>query len=185
MLDEIYTWLESYAGVSYDFDESVKEIDASNAFIDPFNWRVSIEMILSQLDDACDTIDAYRNAIPANLPNRNKMKRIITQNTLQLIVTNIHAVCTQMNIDLPSQITTMDQLKEIVEVIYELLDMLINNDLNEIIKNDLFTEHEDENDNSFMTYLGLSKQDMSQLSFNVNAIRESYYDSLDNENDMY
>ena len=59
MLDEIYTWLESYAGVSYDFDESVQEIDASNAFIDPFNWKVSIEIILSQLDDACDIIDEF------------------------------------------------------------------------------------------------------------------------------
>ena len=185
MLDEIYTWLESYAGVSYDFDEPIKEIDASNAFIDPFNWKASIEIILSQLDDACDVIDEYWRAIPENLPSRNKMKRILTQNTLQLIVTNIRAVCTQMNIDLMYEITTMDQLKETVEVISDLLDMMVNHDINEIIKQDLFTQHEEENDDSFMNYLGLSKQDMSQLSFNINAIRESYYDALNNEDDMY
>ena len=89
MFDEIYTWLESYAGVSYDFDESIKEIDASNAFIDPFNWRVSIEIILNQLDDACDIIDMYWKAIPTALPPRDKMKRLLTQNTLQMIVTNM------------------------------------------------------------------------------------------------
>jgi phosphoglycerate-specific signal transduction histidine kinase len=185
MFDEIYTWLESYAGVSYDFDESIKEIDASNAFIDPFNWRVSIEIILNQLDDACDIIDMYWKAIPTALPPRDKMKRLLTQNTLQMIVTNIRSVCTQINVDLVNEITTMDRLKETVEVISELLDILVNHDLNEIIKQDLFTQHEEENDNSFLTYLGLNKQDVSQLSFSVNAIREAYYDALNNEDDMY
>lgn len=185
MLDEIYTWLDSYAGVSYDFAESIKEIDASKAFIDPFDWRTSIELILSQLDDACDIIDLYWRAIPMDLPPRNKMKRILSQNTLQQIVTNVRSVCTQMNVDLAVEITTIDRLKETVEVISEFLDMMINHDLNEIIKQDLFTQHEDENDDSFLNYLGLTKQDMSQMSFNINAIREAYYDALNNEDDMY
>lgn len=184
MLDEVYTWLESYGGVSYDFDESIQEIDGNRAFISPFDWRVSIDLILDQLDDAIDLVDEYWRNLPATLPPRKKLKRILAETTLFNLVKNVQSVCNQLNID-PPEISTVDQLRVVVVTLCELIDLLANHELNDIIENNLFEEHEEENDNSFEEILDIHQQDITQLAFNVNAIRQAYYEGLDEDEESY
>ncbi len=183
MFDEMYTWLEEYSGTSYDFKEAIMEIDGNQPFLSPFNWRISIGLILDQLDDAMDVIDEYWKALPDTLPNRKDFKRILAEHTLRQIVNNVNGVCKQLNID-PPDIHTVDELREAVITLCELLDMLINHPIDEILKNDLYTEHEENNDDSFSEILDVQKQDMTQLSFNVNAIRQAYYEGLDEEDEV-
>lgn len=180
MLDEIYTWLESYAGTSFDFDESIAEIGQTVAVVEPFTWHAGIIIILEQLDDACNIIDTYWRAIPDGLPTKNKMKRVITQNTFSLLLANIQNVCNMLNIDVPS-ITTMDVLKNVIEALYDLLRMLKEHTIDTIIDHHMYDDHEEANDDSFSSILGIEKEDMSQLSMTVASIVDSYYDSLDDE----
>lgn len=181
-MDEIYTWLEQYAGTSYDFQDSVQSIGTETAFISPFEWRISIEEILRLLDEATDVIDEHWRELPGILPHRNELKRLLSYHTLYLIMGNVRRVCEQMNIEL-HRIQTVDQLKVTVVTIAELIDMLINNTLDDIIKKELFNLHEEENDDSFSEILDLDARDMSQLSYNVNAIRQSYFEMASDDDE--
>lgn len=180
MLNEIYTFLEEYTGTSYDFDDSVAAIRGDTAIVSPFEWRVAIETILQQLDEATDAIDEHWKLIPPDMPNRTDSKRILAQRALTLLVGNVHAVCDQLNIDTPSM-QTIDQLKYVVQTLYELIEMLGSHELDQILKENMFDEHEEENDESFSRILDVSDKDITQLSFNVNAIRQAYYEALDEE----
>lgn len=183
MFEEIYIWLESYSGTSYDFDESVSEISADDAFTQPYDWSVGIDLILRQLDEACDTIDTYWRNIPTDLPDRNTMKRMLSQLTLEKLVANIKMVCGKLNID-PVRIDSIDKLKMVVVTLSELIDMLINHDPEEIMAKGLFDQHESDNDDSFYQILSVMKEDVPQLSFNVRSIRDTYFDMQETE-DLY
>ena len=180
MFEEIYVWLESYGGTSFDFDESIQEIGETEAIVDPFTWHTGIDIILTQLDEACDIIDEYWRAIPEGMPNRKKMKRMLTENVLGLIVGNIRSICNMLNLNL-EEIKTMDQLHVVIDALYELINLLRTHTIDEIIKNGLYDQHEEENDNSFANVLNVMKEDMAQLAMNVTSIQDEYYDSLDNE----
>lgn len=183
MLDELYAWLESYSGASFDFDDAIRELDNLNVFIDPFNWKISIETMFDQLDDAIDVIDEFKRAIPTDMPNRKELKRLLTQNVLSSVVKNVRTVSAQINLTI-EEINTLDKLKQIVQTIYELITMFVNYDINDILKRDLFGVHEENNDDSYNELLGVSKEDLSQIAMNINAIRDSYYDALDSDEDM-
>lgn len=183
MLDEIYVWMESYAGVSFEFEETIAAVSGTTAIVDPYGWYSALTVTLCQLDDACDIIDMYQSAIPDNLPTRKKMKRVITENVLGLMVENIRNVCSQLNIE-PVEIKTTDILKEIIETMYELLNMLNTYSIDEIIKNNLYVTHEEENDDSFANMLNIMKEDMVQLVTNAKAIRDQYYESLDTAEEL-
>ena len=99
MLDEIYVWLDSYAGVSFDFDESMQDIGSTVPIIDPFTWHSTILIVFEHLDSACDIIDEYWKAIPDYLPSKNKMKRVLTEHTIGLVVTNVRNTCNMLNIE--------------------------------------------------------------------------------------
>lgn len=184
MNEEIFTWMEEYCGVSYDFQEAVSSIDGRTAFISPFEWRISIEMILEQLNTALDVIDDHKRAIPETMPNATELKRIFTLTTLRQLIANIVSVCAMMNID-PPEITSIDQLNIVVVTIADLITMLSNHNIDEILKQNLFEEYEEANDSAFFNVLQLHRQDMTQLSFAVNEIRQMYYESMDEEDDDF
>lgn len=183
MLDEIYVWLESYAGVSYDFNEAITELSRTNACVDPFQWKISIETILDQLDQANDVIDEYKQSIPMELPAAKRMKRILTENMLTGVLGSVRGVFTQLNLD-PPTITTVDKLRDVVQTMYELLTMLTSNDINDILKQNMYEDHEENDDDSFANVIGVMKQDVSALAMSVNAIRDSYFDALDADESM-
>lgn len=183
MLDEIYAWLESYAGVSYDFNEAITELSRTNACIDPFQWKISIETILDQLSQANDVIDEYKQSIPMELPNAKQIKRILTENMLSGVLNSIRAVFLQLNLD-PPTIKTVDQLRDVVQTMYELLIIIVSYDINDILKRNLYEEHEENDDNSFANVIGVMKQDITSLAMSVNAIRDSYFDALDADESM-
>lgn len=180
MLDEIYTWMESYAGVSFDFDETMQDVGESVAIIEPFTWHAVVIIMLSHLDDACDIIDTYWRAIPEGLPSKNRMKRMITEHAFTLLIANIRNICNLLNLDIP-EITSMEFLKKVIEALYDLLQMLTNNTIDDIISNHMYDDHEEANDDSFSSILSVMPEDMSQLAMTVTAIRDAYYDALDNE----
>ena len=184
MLDEVYTWIEEYAGTSYDFDEAIQEIDGNAAFLSPFEWRTAIDLILDQMDDALDIVDKYWRLLPDTLPNRTNLKRMITETTLRELVKNVDSVCKQLNINTPTM-TTVDDLRDIVVALCELLDILIEHDTDDIIKNKLYEEHEENNEDSFAYKLDIQKEDMTQLSFNVSSIRQAYFEGLDEDEESY
>ena len=178
MLEELYNWLESYSGTSYDFSESFKEIDGDQAFLNPADWHYGMSFILKQLQDACDIIDQFRTAIPENMQNNIVCKRALTQTVIDGIRKNIDDVCNRMMLT-HEKVVTIDQCSTMLITLYELIEMIIGTETGEIMKQ--YDQHEEDNDNSFFNLLNIERDDMTQLSLNVNAIRQSVFDAMEAE----
>lgn len=182
MDEELYTWLESFSGASYDLTSTIYSIEATLPFISPFDWRTSIDNVLEQMDEACAVIEKYGKSLPDNLPNKQEAKRQYVMTVLGMLVENVRAVCRQLNIDI-DDITTVDKLKDIVLALSELIDMFINNDIDTIKKDGLYDQHEDDNDDSFREILNVDERDLVQLSYNVSQIRSTYFMTLDDDSE--
>ena len=181
MLDELYVWLESYSGTSYDFAESFEEIQGDTAFVNPSDWRYGIEMIVSQMNDACDIIDKHKTAIPETMQNNVVCKRELTQTVINGIKRNIDEVCNRMLIS-HRRISTIDECSVMVVAIFELIDMIVDTDTSDIMA--AFDKHEEENDNSFYELLNITRDDMTQLSLNVGSIRQFVFDKMAEEDEV-
>ncbi len=181
-MDELYVWLESYGGTSYDLTSTIYSIEATLPFVSPFDWRTSIENVLDQMDEAVDIIEKYGKNLPDNLPSKQIAKRMFVMDVLSKLVENVRAVCREMGLDI-DDITTIDKLRNVVLAMSELIDMFINNTIETIQKEDLFEKHEDDNDDSFQNILDVDERDLVQLSYNVAQIRDTYFMSLDDDSD--
>lgn len=181
-MDELYVWLESYSGTSYDLVSTINSIEATLPFVSPFDWRTSIENVLDQMDEAVAVIEKYGKNLPDTLPTKQRAKRAFVMATLSSLMSNVSGVCRLLNIEI-DDVNTIDQLRKVVLTISELLDMFINNDIDTIMNEELYDKHEDDNDDSFENLLGIDKRDLSQLSYNVTQIRSAYFMSLEDDSE--
>ena len=77
------------------------------------------------------------------------------------------------------KVVTIDQCSTMLITLYELIEMIIGTETGEIMKQ--YDQHEEDNDNSFFNLLNIERDDMTQLSLNVNAIRQSVFDAMEAE----
>lgn len=179
-MDDLYVWLEAYGGTSYDLTSTINAIDSSLPFVSPFEWKTSIENVLDQKDDAISVIEKYGRSLPDNLPSKQIAKREYEQDVLFKLATVVNVAAAEMGLTL-DDITSADQLQNVVLTMTELIDMLIHNDEESFQK--AFDDHEDANDDSFEETLGVDARDLVQLSRNVQQIRNIYYMTLDDNPD--
>ena len=91
---------------------------------------------------------------------------------------NIDDVCNRMMLT-HEKVVTIDQCSTMLITLYELIEMIIGTETGEIMKQ--YDQHEEDNDNSFFNLLNIERDDMTQLSLNVNAIRQSVFDAMEAE----
>lgn len=179
MSDEMLIWLEQLSGCMYDFNFTVANIDEMIPFISPTEWRVSLEQVLDSMDDACEIVDQNWKSLPDYLPGRVEFKRLIVQSALEPVINNVHRVYDHLNIE-EIPISTIDQLRVVIVTMSELLELILD-----VVQTpdasiqQMYVQHEDENDDSFQNVLNINVRDMIQLSFNVNSLRQTYYLTLD------
>lgn len=182
MWQEIFNFLERYSGVSYDFSEDFSKISGNVLFIEPYQWKVTVNSILKQLEEALDCVEEYGDNLSDEMPSKKDLKKIIASYVLGELIKNINHIKRILNID-DIDISDFDDLQHQIELLFDLVDILVNNSLDEILKNNMFEEYEDDDDGGgFVEVLGLHKNDMPNLSFTVLSIREDYFESL-NEDD--
>ena len=115
------------------------------------------------------------------MPSKIDLKKIVASYVLGELIKNINNVKKNLNIDI-TDISSYDDLENQIAIIGDLLEILISNSLDDILKHDLFDKYEeDEDGGGFADVLGISKSDMPNLSFIVSSIREDYFASLDEE----
>lgn len=181
MWPDIYNFLERYSGVSYDFAEEFERISGYVAFIEPYQWHSGIINILKELQEAIDTIDEYGDNLHEDMPSKNDLKKIVAGYVLRKLIANINNVKKSLNIDL-TDISDYDDLENQIGLIGDLIEMLVSNSLDDILKHDLYTKYEeDEDGGGFLDVLGIHKNDIPNMSFTVTSIREDYFASLEDE----
>jgi hypothetical protein len=183
MWPEIYNFFEQFAGVSFNFIEDLQALDGNAIFIETYEWQTKKDDILENLQDALDCIEENGQYLGEDMPSKQDLKKIVASYVLSELVKDLNSIKQTLNIEV-NDIASFDDLENQLYVISMLVEMLANNSLDTLLSENLFatyiTEEEDE-DNEFETVLGLSANDVPNLSFTVTSIREDYFESLNED----
>lgn len=183
MWQEIYNFFEQFAGVSYDFAEDIQSISGDAVFIDPTRWSNNVTGIMGDLEDALDCIEENGHYLGEDMPSKNDLKKIVASYVLGELVNNLNSIKQKLNIEM-TDISSFDELEHQLYTIGQLIDMLTTNSLNDILEKNLFNTYpveDEDDDNPFVTMLGLHENDVTNLSFTVTSIRDDYFAQLDED----
>ncbi len=178
MWSELFIWLERYSGVSYDFSEDIASIKGDIAFIDTYDWFNVISNLFDNLSEAIDVVDEFGDNLTDELPNKKKVKNMLTSYVISNLLDNVNDIKRKLNIDIVD-ISNSDTLIQHINIIMELIQMLSENEMDDIFKQQLFEKHEEENGNTFTEILNIQKDDITNMYFTVSSIQQDYFDSLD------
>lgn len=184
MWPEIYNFFEQFAGVSFNFVEQLSDMSGDAIFIEPYEWESKKNCILDDLQDALEYIDQYAQYLTDDMPSRKDLKKYIATFVLNELVSILNGIKRRLNIE-ANDITSFDDLEHQLYVVSMLSEMLVNNLLDTLLSENLFNTYiveDEEDENEFVTVLGLSQNDVPNMSFIVSSIREAYFESL-NEDD--
>lgn len=178
---EIYIWIESYSGCTYDIDESIEKLNDPNiVFLNRLSWKLTIEQLIDDLSDIYDIIDEQQFMIPDNLPNAEEMKKLFREKILDTVTTSLNDIKRQLHIP---QINIADHRLVLyhVDVMYDLIDMLSTNSMDTITTDNLFDKYNEENDDAFINLFGISKEDLPNMHDTVNSVIDDANASDDEE----
>lgn len=178
MWSELFIWLERYSGVSYDFSEDIASIKGDIAFIDTYEWFNVISNLFDNLSEAIDVVDEFGDNLTDELPNKKKVINMLTSYVISNLLDNVNDIKRKLNIDIVD-ISNSDTLIQHINIIMELIQMLSENEMDDIFKQQLFEKHEEENGNTFTEILNIQKDDITNMYFTVSSIQQDYFDSLD------
>lgn len=173
MWEDIYIWIESYAGCSYDVTEYLRALKDDAIFLSPRTWRNTLTILLQCLSDMIDVIDENWQMIPEHLPSKVEMKKFITSEILTQLIDIINKNKQKLNIE-PTPIRTFMTLEQHVDVLYDLITALGSYSMESLIKKEWFDEYE-ESHNGFLTNVfGISKNDLPSMQFTVRDIKQMH-----------
>ena len=178
---EIYIWVESYAGCAYDIEESIQMLDDPNiVFRNRFEWKITVEELLDDLVDIYDIIDEYGYLIPDQLPDASDMKQMYREKILGAVMKSLNDIKRQLHIQ---QIDLGDHrlIMYHVDVMYDLIDMLASNTMDTIIEKHLFEKYNEENDDAFDNLFGITKNDLSNMHETINSVIDDLSDDNDDD----
>lgn len=180
MFEEVYDWLEQWSGSPYDLTEEIELVSSDMAFTEPYCWKLTIGLIIDNLAEAIDIINTYGDNLPEELPSKGELVKVLTAYVLCELIDVVNHVKQQMNIS-NTDIKSVNDLYNNVTVLTDLIDMLTEHDMDEIIKDNLFEKYNEENDDMFTEVLDIYKNDLTNIHFAIDSIRENYSDSNDDE----
>ena len=163
MLPEYYAFFEQYDGVSYDFNEDLQTLK-DVTFIEPYRWNELKDNILENLQDALDCITKNAKYLGEDMPSEKDFKKDVATFVLAHLVDNLNYIKQNLSI--------------------EKTDILTTNSLDDLLKDDLFNTYlieDEDDDNPFVTVLGLHEKDVPNLFMTVQSIREDYFASLEDD----
>lgn len=170
MWQEIYTWIESYTGCTYDIDDSVEKITDQNfPFLYPFEWKLILEMFVDDLGEIYEVIDTYEENIPDTIPGADELKRMFSEKILGAILVSLNNVKRQLHIERVNITDHLELLKQ-VDIMYLLIQMLATNDMETIVSTKMFDRCNEECDNGFTDVFNIVSSDISTMHEVVTSI---------------
>lgn len=184
MWEEIYIWIESYAGCSYDVDKELEFIkDNDKPFTETIEWKLVNEQLIDQLSEIFDIINEYGSLIPDNLPDEDKMKQAFASKILLGMLEGINGVKRQLHIQ-QVDINDYNVLLKHVDVLFDLISMMKENNLDTIIEKGMFDKYNEENEDDFTDLLGLTSSDVSNIYYTIASVNEDDEDEDEVPSDL-
>lgn len=177
MPPEIYEFFERYAGVSFDFTEDINNISGDIAFIEPYAWQSGIENIEQNLQRALDVVEEHWTWLTDEMPTKGDIKKMVAEYVLAGLIRNLNHLKQSLGVE-RKDISSYEDFEIQMHTIGKLIEMLSLNSLDEVMSKKLFdtylTEDEDD-DNPFVSVLGLDERDVPELWMTVSNIKEEYW----------
>lgn len=172
MLAEIYSWIDSRTGVSYDFNSELVDMSKDIIFIEPNEFLIDYQQIRTELTECCQAIDEYRDQIPDDLPRYDELKRLFVGTVLDGVTTVITDILNRMNI---KNITfnTMYELDTTVTLLVELFTLFRYNSIETISNDAMFDKLNAEYDNAFTDILEIVSSDITNMYYTYDSIVSS------------
>ena len=174
MWPEIYVWIESYSGSTFDIDEEIEMLSDPNfVFVDTMTWKLTLAKMVDDLSDIYDIISDHHDEIPDELPNAESMKKMFAEKILGTMLNSLNNTKEQLHIEV-HDIGKHEVLVKEIEVMYDLITMLAMNDKDTIINNQMFNKYNEENDDAFIEYFGLVSEDLLNMHDVVSSVIEEF-----------
>ena len=178
MWDEFFMWVEKFAGVTFDMSTELQQLQGDNIFIDPRRWKIKLNYVIDQLNEMLDVLDEHRDSLTDNFPSYTELRNFLIGETLTSMITAINDIKRKLNIE-PVDIGNIDTLSAHALALFDIVDALSSNSLEQLSKKDWFDEYEEDNDNILTDEFGLRKNDLTNMHFIVNDIIQLHEDDDD------
>ena len=172
MLSEIYNWIESRTGVSYDFNAELVEMSKDVIFTSPEEFQIDYQQIKYELSQCCQAIEFYRDEIPDDLPRHEELKRLFVATVLHGITDIMNSIMDKLNIK-RVDFSSMSDLDNAVTLLVELCNMVKYNSLETIISEQLFDRMNAGYDNAFTNVFEIVSSDITNIYYAIDALIES------------
>ena len=173
MLAEVYCWLESRTGVSYDFNQELVAMSKDVIFIDPGEFQIDYQQIRNELTQCCIAIDKFKDEIPDDLPRYDELKRLFVGTVLHGVTSIINDIMDKMNIK-RIDFNSMAVLDNSVTLLCELCDLFRYNSLESIINEHMFDTLNATNENAYTDMFEIVSSDVANMYYTVDAIRDMH-----------
>lgn len=169
---EIYIWIESYSGCTYDIDESIAKLkDPNIVFVNKLDWKLTMEKLIDDLSDIWDIIEEHEYLIPDELPDGELMKQMFRDKIIGTTVASLNDIKRQLHIQ-QSDIGDYRVIQYQIDLMYDLIDMLSSNDMDTIIQEKLFDRYEEQNEDALYNTFGITKEDLSNMHDTITSVIE-------------
>lgn len=175
MWDEIYLWMEAQSGVSYDLSDDIKEVSGDAIFVTPHQWKTNVRYILNKLSEAIDVIDENYKNLHEDLPNRDQMKKMFTAQVLGNLVKIINSIKQKLCIE-QTDITNVETLQDNIDALYDIVEELRTESIENIMSSDWYDDYNEENDNVLSVKMSIHKNDLPNMHFSVQSIVDLHED---------
>lgn len=169
MWEDFYNWIEQYAGCTFNLSDDIQDLQNDAIFLDPMAWKLKVFYIIDELNEMLDVLKEYRTSLTDNFPSYSQLRQFLIAEVLTSLITNINDIKRKLSIE-PVDINNVDNLRDHVVNLYELVNAVANNSLEQLSKKDWFDDFEEDNDNFLQEEFGLRKNDLTNIHFVVNDI---------------
>ena len=174
MWEEIYVWIESYSGCTYNIDDDVETLkDPNYVFLNTTEWKLTLTKLIDNLSDIYDIIADHSMDIPDELPDAEAMKKMFAEKIIGVMLDSLNDAKRQLHIT-PHSITKHDILVKEIETMYDLICMLSMNDKDTIINDRMFDRYNEENDDAFIEYFDIASNDLSAMHDIVSSVIDEF-----------
>lgn len=173
MWNELLLWIEQYSGCGYDLDGYINDLDGYSIFLDPFEWICTFDEFGDSMYEIYDVFDQFGDSLPESKfepieITRRKFDEFYL-GKIQKVFINIQKKLNLSEVEAKS----LDELTHQASAINELICMLIDNDIETILKQDMFESLDDDVSNILTDEFKITSNDLNNLKMIITSIQEA------------
>lgn len=172
---ELYSWIESFKGVSFDPYETLDVADSEMAFLDPFGWKSYLGISIDNLMEILNTIEEHLQEAPDYLDDISRTKTNFAKQAVEEIIDKVNTVKTMMGLEI-TKIKGLDGLRSNIDLLTNLIEYCGEHNVDEAVNPNTFNSFNETNDNDITNTLGIHNQDMMNIWQAISDVKDIHSD---------